>query len=90
MDGRGSNSHTDTYQVPYEYYILTVNLKNRTLPVVINDRLTAGPKGALFGYHVDEGQQALICGITSTQAAIPTPALLRDTGEALTDPDLPL
>ena len=38
------NSHTDTYQVPYEYYILTVNLKNRTLPVVINDRLTADQK----------------------------------------------
>ena len=53
------NSHTDTYQVPYEYYILTVNLKNRTLPVVINDRR---PKGALFGYHVDEGQQALSVG----------------------------
>ena len=35
---------TDTYEVPYEYYILTVTLKNRTLPVVINDRLTADQK----------------------------------------------
>ena len=33
------NSHTDTYEVPYEYYILHVRLQNKTLPVVVNSLL---------------------------------------------------
>ncbi len=28
-------THTDTYEVPYEYYILHVRLRNKTLPMVV-------------------------------------------------------
>ena len=38
------NSHTDTYEVPYEYYILNVTLQNRTLPFTVNSLLTAEQK----------------------------------------------
>lgn len=68
------NSHTDTYEVPYEYYILTVTLKNRTLPVVINERLTADQKELYSATMWTKGNKP-ICGITSTRAEIPTPAL---------------
>ena len=34
------SSHSDTYEVPYEYYILHVRLDNKTLPVVVNSLLT--------------------------------------------------
>ena len=37
-------THTDTYEVPYEYYILHVRLQNKTLPVVVNSLLDAGQK----------------------------------------------
>ena len=32
-------THTDTYEVPYEYYILHVRLQNKTLPVVVDSLL---------------------------------------------------
>ena len=38
------NTHTDTYEVPYEYYILHVRLQNKTLPVVVNSLLDAEQK----------------------------------------------
>ncbi|MDO4269730.1 MAG: NlpC/P60 family protein [Eubacteriales bacterium] len=38
------NTHTDTYEVPYEYYILHVRLDNKTLPVVVNSLLSAEQK----------------------------------------------
>lgn len=37
-------THTDTYEVPYEYYILHVRLQNKTLPVVVNSLLDAEQK----------------------------------------------
>jgi peptidoglycan DL-endopeptidase CwlO len=37
-------THTDTYEVPYEYYILHVQLQNKTLPVVVNSLLDAEQK----------------------------------------------
>lgn len=38
------NTHTDTYEVPYEYYILHVRLQNKTLPVVVGSLLDAEQK----------------------------------------------
>ena len=38
------NTHTDSYEVPYEYYILNVRLQNKTLPVVVNTLLDAEQK----------------------------------------------
>ena len=37
-------THTDTYEVPYEYYILHVRLQNKTLPVVVGSLLDAEQK----------------------------------------------
>ena len=37
-------THTDTYEVPYEYYILHVRLQNKTHPVVVNSLLDAEQK----------------------------------------------
>jgi hypothetical protein len=33
-------THTDTYEVPYEYYILHVRLQNKTLPMVVGSSWT--------------------------------------------------
>ena len=38
------NTHTDTYEVPYEYYILHVQLQNKTLPAVVGSLLDAEQK----------------------------------------------
>ena len=38
------NTHTDTYEVPYEYYILHVQLQNKTLPAVVDSLLDAEQK----------------------------------------------
>ena len=37
-------THMETYEVPYEYYILHVRLQNKTLPVVVNSLLDAEQK----------------------------------------------
>ena len=37
-------THTDTYEVPYEYYILHVRLQNKTLPMVVGSLLDAEQK----------------------------------------------
>ena len=38
-------THTDTYEVPYEYYILHVRLQNKTLPMIAADGVgLAGPQ----------------------------------------------
>ena len=37
-------THTDTYEVPYEYYILYVRLQNKTLPMVVGSLLDAEQK----------------------------------------------
>ena len=37
-------THTDTYEVPYEYYILHVRLQNKTLPMVVGSLMDAEQK----------------------------------------------
>ena len=81
------NSHTDTYQVPYEYYILTVNLKNRTLPVVINDRLTADQKELYSATMWTKGNKPYLWDNIYTGGDTSPGPSYEIPGEALTDPD---
>ena len=47
------NSHEDTYtvEVPYDYYILTVTLKNKSLGMIANSELT-GDQLELYGVYM--------------------------------------
>ena len=81
------NSHTDTYEVPYEYYILTVTLKNRTLPVVINERLTADQKELYSATMWTKGNKPYLWDNIYTGGDTDPVPSYEIPGEALTDPD---
>ena len=81
------NSHTDTYEVPYEYYILTVTLKNRTLPVVINERLTADQKELYSATMWTKGNKPYLWDNIYTGGDTDPGPSYEIPGEALTDPD---
>ena len=56
------NSHTDTYEVPLRVLHSHRHPEKPHPARGYQQRADRRPKGALFGYHVDEGQQALSVG----------------------------
>lgn len=81
------NSHTDTYEVPYEYYILTVTLTNRTLPAVINERLTEGQKELYSATMWTKGNKPYLWDDIYTGGDTDPGPSYEIPGEALNDPD---
>ena len=71
----------------YEWYILTVILKNRTLPVVINERLTADQKELYSATMWTKGNKPYLWDNIYTGGDTDPGPSYEIPGEALTDPD---
>ena len=71
----------------YEWYILTVTLKNRTLPVVINERLTADQKELYSATMWTKGNKPYLWDNIYTGGDTDPGPSYEIPGEALTDPD---
>ena len=71
----------------YEWYILTVTLTNRTLPVVINERLTAHQKELHSATMWTKGNKPYLWDNIYTGGDTDPGPSYEIPGEALTDPD---
>lgn len=80
------NTHTDTYEVAYNYYILNVHLRNKTLPAVIETRLTTEKKEHYKVVLALKGNKPYLWeGIYTGGEAAPGSSY-QIPGEALSDP----
>ena len=73
-------------EVPYEYYILHVTLKNRTLPAVVNTRLTMEQKEIYSVMQELKGNKPHLWEGIYTGGGTGTEPSYRIPGEALSDP----